>query len=61
MGVIFEEFGRAKIDQEGCGLGLYISKKIVEAYGGKIWASSTPGQGSRFTFSLPLELIADSS
>lgn len=55
MGVIFEEFGRAKIDQEGCGLGLYISKKIVEAHGGKIWASSTPGQGSRFTFSLPLE------
>lgn len=54
VGVIFEEFGRAKTDQEGVGLGLYINQKIVEAHGGKIWASSTPGQGSRFTFILPL-------
>lgn len=52
---IFEEFGRAKTDREGHGLGLYISKKIVEAHGGRIWVSSLHDQGSRFTFSLPLE------
>ncbi len=38
----------------GVGLGLYISKQIVERLGGSIWAESEPGQGSRFTFALPL-------
>jgi K+-sensing histidine kinase KdpD len=54
VGVIFEELGRAKTDREGVGLGLCINQKIVEAHGGKIWASSTPNQGSRFTFIPPL-------
>ena len=54
VGVIFEDLGRAKTDREGVGLGLCINQKIVEAHGGKIWASSTPHQGSRFTFILPL-------
>jgi len=40
---------------EGIGLGLYISKHIVEAHGGKIWAENNiDGKGATFSFSLPL-------
>ncbi|MFH1224566.1 MAG: HAMP domain-containing sensor histidine kinase [Candidatus Diapherotrites archaeon] len=44
----------AKRPAEGLGLGLAISKGIVEAHGGNIWAESRPGKGSAFYFSLPL-------
>jgi signal transduction histidine kinase len=51
---IFERFARvAKWERSGLGLGLYISKCIVEAHGGKIWVESRPGQGSSFYFTLP--------
>jgi signal transduction histidine kinase len=33
---------------------LYISRKFIEAMGGQLWAESQPGQGSTFSFSLPL-------
>jgi signal transduction histidine kinase len=51
---IFNRFHRtADGDRRGLGLGLYISKAIVDAHGGYIWASSEPGRGSTFSFTLP--------
>lgn len=41
---------------QGTGLGLFISKNILEAHGGKIWAENNPGgRGATFTFTLPLK------
>ena len=51
---IFERFWQVgKNDRRGLGLGLYISKCIVEAHGGRIWAESAAGQGTRLCFTLP--------
>jgi signal transduction histidine kinase len=45
-----------KNDRRGVGLGLYISKCIVQAHGGRIWAESRIGQGSTFCFTLPIHV-----
>lgn len=51
---IFELFWQAKPTAHmGAGFGLAIAKAIVEQHGGRIWAESTPGIGTRFLFTLP--------
>jgi signal transduction histidine kinase len=56
---LFDRFFRAKSNSGnqviGTGLGLPISRAIIEAHGGRLWAESVLGQGSRFYFSLPLK------
>lgn len=56
---LFTKFFRAsgKISQssKGTGLGLYIAKSIIQMHQGKIWVDSTFGQGSTFSFSLPIQ------
>jgi signal transduction histidine kinase len=52
---VFERFWQVgKNDRRGMGLGLYISKSIVDAHGGRIWAESEPGKGARVYFTLPV-------
>ncbi|MGH2721170.1 MAG: sensor histidine kinase [Actinomycetota bacterium] len=57
LGKLFQKFARADRKEVreigGTGLGLYITKSLVEMQGGRIWAESEPGRGSRFSFSLP--------
>jgi len=51
---LFSKFA-TKSNYKGTGLGLFISKNIVEAHGGKIWAeNNSEGRGATFTFSLPV-------
>ena len=45
-------------DRRGVGLGLYISKAIVQGHGGRIWAESKIGEGSTFCFTLPIYVAA---
>jgi len=55
---LFERFYRGKADEtdiQGLGLGLYVTRRIVEAHGGIISVQSEPTQGSEFSFTLPLQ------
>lgn len=56
---VFEEFYRvddpAAIKLRGLGLGLSISRRLVEMHGGKLWAESETGVGSAFHFSIPVD------
>ena len=58
---VFERFWRADPSRArddrlagGTGLGLSVAQSLVEAQGGRIWAESTPGEGTVFRFTLPM-------
>lgn len=57
--LVFSKFFRGtstlKYDYKGAGLGLYITKLIISAHGGKIWFESTPNKGTTFYFTLPIK------
>ena len=58
---IFEQFERTDDSRKhaaGLGLGLFITRKIVDLHGGRIDVESAPGEGSRFTVELPLQVPA---
>jgi K+-sensing histidine kinase KdpD len=60
---VFERFYRVENEStervRGAGLGLAVCKSLVEAHGGHIWAESKLGEGSTFSFTLPVETEAD--
>jgi signal transduction histidine kinase len=54
---IFEQFQQTEVgakEREGTGLGLALSKMLIELHGGRIWVESEVGNGSTFTFALPV-------
>ena len=55
---IFKRFFRArnaiKMETDGSGLGLFIAKGIIEKHGGKIWFESREGEGTTFSFTVPI-------
>ena len=60
--IIFEEFRQirhvTKGRPRGSGLGLAITRRIIDFHGGRIWVESTPGQGSTFSFALPIKAVS---
>lgn len=51
---IFEEFVRVDPSSSGMGLGLAITKRLIQAHRGKVWVDSEMGRGSSFSFLLPI-------
>ncbi|MFZ5556884.1 MAG: ATP-binding protein [Pseudomonadota bacterium] len=53
--LIFEKFRQAGyVRPQGTGLGLPISRKIIQHFGGRLWVESSPGQGATFSFTIPI-------
>ncbi|MGA2864866.1 MAG: response regulator [Verrucomicrobiota bacterium] len=63
MSRLFESFGQADASTTrqhgGAGLGLAISKRLVELMGGKMWAETVPQKGATFHFTLPVQAVAE--
>jgi PAS domain S-box-containing protein len=53
---IFEAFFTTK--PQGTGMGLSVSRRIIESHGGRLWANPNPGRGATFQFTLPTEVMA---
>jgi signal transduction histidine kinase len=59
---IFDPYEQAHRGRGGSGVGLTVVRGLVEAHGGRVWAESEEGRGSRFTFTLPIAMsVARSS
>jgi signal transduction histidine kinase len=62
---LFRRFSRLRTDRNdtrpGTGLGLFVSRQIVERHGGRIWAESDPGHWARFSFTLPAAPVRELS
>ena len=56
---VFDRFHRASTAaterSQGAGLGLYLTRAVIEAHHGRIWVDSNPGQGASFHFNLPID------
>jgi signal transduction histidine kinase len=57
QGRLFQKFVTGRQHESGSGLGLTFCKLAVEAHGGHIWVESEPGQGTTFTFTLPIAQV----